>query len=206
MSPSEPAAKTHRVPLLALDATTAKGLGTLITSIDEAEIEQRRWPPSGRRPVTSGGYGHTVEGPFDVYWQGEVMFSRNHAVGRADVLGWRVDPAEASEERAAVDHTRRLVDEVNYHDHGGQAFIAPGVPTVFLLAPPGDDVTPDDFVALYSDGTHGVNMHPGVWHTAPLPLAARATFANKQGSIHATVALWAREEWDLLLDVPLVPA
>ncbi len=202
MSPSD----LHPVPLLPLNEETAVGLGTLFRSIDEVEIEQVQWRPSGRRPVTSGGYGHTVEGPFDIFWRGEMMFSRNNAVGRSDLLGWRVDPTEASETRTAIDHSRLLVDEVNYHDDGGQAFFAPGVPTVFLLAPPGDDVAPEDFVALYSDGAFGVNMHPGVWHTAPLPLADQATFENKQGSIHATVALWARQEWGLLFDVPLVPA
>jgi hypothetical protein len=198
--------ETHSVPLVPLSRSAAKGLGTLISSIDEAEIRQRRWHPSGRRPVTSGGYGDTVEGPFDIYWQGEMMFSQNNAVGRADLLGWSVDPSEARDDREAPDRSRLLVDEVNYHDDGGQAFIAPSVPTVFLLAPPGDDVKPDDFVAFYSDGTYGMNMDPGVWHTAPLPLAERATYDNKQGSIHATVALWAREEWGLLLDVPLIPA
>lgn len=202
MSPSD----THQVPLRPLNEETATGLGTLFRSLDDVTIEQVQWRSAGRRPVTSGGFGDTVEGPFDIFWRGEMMFSQNNAVGRSDLLGWRVDPTEASEERDAIDHARLLVDEVNYHDDGGQAFIAPGVPTVYLLAPPGDDVAPDDFIALYSDGTYGVNMHPGVWHTAPLPLAARATYDNKQGSVHATVGLWARREWGLLLDVPLVPA
>ncbi len=202
MSRSDP----HPVPLLPLNEETASGLGTLFRSFEEAEIEQVRWRPSGRRPVTSGGYGETVQGPFDIFWRGEMMFSQNNAVDRSDLLGWRVDPSEASEQREAVDHSRLLVDEVNYHDDGGQAFFAPGIPTVFLLAPPGDDVTPTDFVALYSDGSLGLAMHPGVWHTAPLPLAARATYENKQGSIHATVGLWARREWGVLFDVPLVVA
>ena len=191
------------VPLVALNEETASGLGTLIRSIDEATIEQRRWTPSGRRPLTSGGHGHTVEGLFDIYWNGEMMFSRNHAFDRTDLLGWSVDPSEASEHRDSIDRSRLLVDHVNYHDDGGQAFVAPGIPTVFLLAPPGDNVDPSDFIAIHSDGTFGMNMHPGVWHTAPLPLASKATFNNKQGSIHATVGIRAREEWDLLLDVPL---
>ncbi len=132
---------THTVPLLALDGDTAAGLGTLISSINEAEIEQRVWNPYGSRPVTSGGRGATVEGPFDIYWRGEMMFSENSAVGRTDLLGWRVEPSLASEKREPVNRDRLLVDEVNYHDDGGQAFIAPGIPTVFLLAPPGDDIT-----------------------------------------------------------------
>ena len=197
---------THDVPLFPLSEEIAHGLGTLIRTIDEASIEQRPWNPYGRRPVTSGGRGETVEGPFDIFWKGELMFSQNNAVDRKDLLGWRVDPAKASEDREPVDRSRLLVDEVNYHDDGGQAFIAPGVPTVFLLAPPGDDITPDKFVAVYSDGTYGMNMHPGVWHTAPLPLAERASYDNRQGSIHATVGVWARQEWGLLLDVPLTPA
>jgi len=197
---------THQVPLIPLNEETAAGLGVLIRSIDEAEIAQRPWNPYGSRPVTSGGHGETVEGPFDIFWKGEMMFSQNNAVNRRDLLGWHVDPSEAREDRQPVDRTRLLVDEVNYHDDGGQAFIAPGVPTVFLLAPPGDDVTPDQFRAIYSDGTYGMNMHPGVWHTAPLCLTEHATYDNRQGSIHATVGLWARDEWGLLLDVPLISA
>ncbi len=187
----------HSVPLRDLTERSAAGFGTLISAIDDAVIEQRRWQPSGRRPLTSGGYGGVAEGPFDVYWDGDEMYSRNRAIGRADLLGWAAGPGERS---------RLLVDEVNYHDDGGQAFVAPGVPTVFLVAPPGDDVTPYDFVALYSDGSSGMNLHPGVWHTAPLPLVDSATFDNRQGSIHATVGLWASQEWGLLLDVPLRPA
>ena len=194
---------THPVPLWPLSPETAAGFGTPITSIDEAEIEQHRWQATGHRPVTSGGYGQTVEGHFDIFWQGEMLYSHNNAVGRDDLLGWCVPPENAREDREPDARTRLLVDEVNYHDDGGQAFIAPGVPTVFLIALPGDNVTPEDFVALSSDGTYGLNMHPGVWHTAPIPLTSRATFDNKQGSIHATVALMAREEWALLLEVPL---
>ena len=191
------------VPLAPLNEDTARGLGTIIRSIDEADIELLQWPAPGTRPVTSGGYGEVVEGPFEIFWRGEMMLSRNLAVHREDCLGWRVDPQDASEERAAVDHSLLLVDEVNYHADGGQAFIAPGVPTVYLLAPPGDDIVPDDFVAVYSDGSVGMNMHPGVWHTAPLPLADRAVFDNKQGSVHATIALRARKEFGALFEVPL---
>ena len=144
-----------------------------------------------------------MDGPFEIYWQGEMMFSHNNAVDRRDLLGWRVDPSEARDDREPEDRTRLLVDEVNYHDDGGQAFIARGVPTVYLVASPGGDVTPDSFVALYSDGSVGINLHPGVWHTAPLPLSQSVTFDNKQGSIHATVGLWARQEFGRLLEVPL---
>ena len=151
----------------------------------------------------SGGYGSVAQGPFEIFWRGEMMFSKNDAVGREDLLGWRVDPDIAREDREPLDRSLVLIDEVNYHDDGGQAFIAPRVPAVYLVAPPGDEVTLGSFVALYSDGSVGINLHPGVWHTAPLPLASAATFITKQGSIHATVALWARREFGCLLEVPL---
>ena len=195
--------EVHPVPLRALTADAASGLGTLFSSIDDAVIEQVQWRPSGTRPVTSGGYGSVAEGPFEIFWRGEMMFSRNNAVDREDLLGWRVDPDEARVDREPIDRSLLLVDEVNYHDDGGQAFFAPGVPTVYLAAPPGDGVRPESFIALYSDGSVGFNLHPGVWHTAPLPLVQAATFENKQGSIHATVGLWAREEFGRLLEVPL---
>ena len=199
--PSEP---NFRVKLLPLTERSVGEMGTIIRDIDEADIELVKWRPSGTRPVTSGGYGHVAEGPFEIFWRGETMYSRNLAVDREDLLGWRVDPNEAQEDQEPQDRSLLLVDEVNYHDDGGQAFIARGVPTVFLVAPPGDEPSPDDFVALYSDGTAGLNMRPGVWHTAPLPLADRAVYDNKQGSIHATMGLWARKEWGALFEVPLL--
>ena len=194
---------THPVPLLPLTEETAAPFGELIDNIADAEIELVPWRVHGSRAVTSGGFGDVIEGQFHCFWRGEMMFGRNHAVGREDLLGWRVDPTVASEDGEPADRSLLLVDEVNYHDDGGQAFWSPGEPTVFLLAPPGDDVRPDDFVALYTDGRAGVNTNPGVWHTAPLPISESVTYLTKQGSIHATVGLWAREEFGILLEVPL---
>jgi hypothetical protein len=194
------------VPLLPLTAETARGIGTVFQRWEEAQVELRPWPARSKRPLHPGtGYGQVVEGPFEIFWRGQVLFSRNNAIGRDDVLGWAVEPGAAREDVAVpADRPHILVGFVNYHDDGGQAF-GPrnGVPTVYLAAAPKEEVTPADFVALYSDGRLGLAMHAGVWHTAPLPLGLSEQYDNKQGSIHATIDCDFLVEQNLLLKVPL---
>lgn len=62
------------------------------------------------------------------------------------------------------------VNLVERHPLGSQAFIPlAGAPMCVVVAPPGDAVEPADLRAFVSNGSQGVNYHPGTWH---MPLVA----------------------------------
>ncbi len=196
------------VPIKPLTPTNAAGIGHVFTNFAEHEIEIVQWPAAGARSLEAGTGvgGGVVEGAFDCYWRGEVLKSRNHAVGRDYVLGWTTDPEQAREEATVGTSARPfvLIDLINYHSDGGQAFISRNQrPTVYLVAPPGDAVTPEDCVAFYSDCSIGLEVNPGVWHHAPLQVDEADTYDNKQGRVHFCVTANFLEEREVLLSVPL---
>ncbi len=194
----------HEVPVRPLTAETARGLGRIVIDYAGAEVEIVRWPASGWRGVTEGRGGGVTEGPFDMGWRGEVLYGRNNGVDRSYILGWSADPETARDDREPEARERVLVREVNYHPDGGQVFASRNrQPFMLLLAPPGDDIGPEDFVALYCDGSLGFHIDPGVWHQAPLTLAAEDSFDNKQGRVHACVMCDFPDEMGLYLAVPL---
>ena len=57
------------------------------------------------------------------------------------------------------------------------------------LALPGDDVTPERFVAFWCDGSHGLYIHPNIRHGAVVPLDDQAEFLDRQGRVHARVSV-----------------
>jgi ureidoglycolate lyase/seryl-tRNA synthetase len=74
-----------------------------------------------------------------------------------------------------------------------------------LLAKPDDDVRPEDFLAFYCDGSFCIHIDPGVWHQPAFPLASTAIFDDKQGRVHACIAVDLASEFGRYLEVPLVP-
>ena len=132
------------------------------------------------------------------------MHARNHAVDGNYVTGWLTDPATASVKSLDADPSRVLVREANYHPDGGQIFSPRDrKPFVALLALPGDDVSPADFVAFYCDGSFGIHIDPNVWHQPLFPLGERIVFDDKQGRVHACVACDFVKEAGVYLSVPL---
>ncbi len=127
----------------------------------------------------TGNEGGIVEDSFEMVRRGEIQHAVNHAVGRSYITGWFADPATASASRAPRDTSRIFTHEANYHPDGGQIFFPrDGAPFVALLARPGDDVTPDDFVAFHCDGSFGIHIDPG---TPPSPRrAARGGRARRR--------------------------
>lgn len=187
-------------------AETLDGFARIESSFEEAEVEIVTWPQPGWRPVVpgTGNEGGITQGDFEMRREGERMLAYNHAVDGYYVTGWFADPPTASADVEPADRSAILVREANYHPDGSQVFFPRGrVPFVALLALPGDDVTPDDFVAFYCDGTFGINLHPGVWHQPVFPLADRATFDDKQGKVHACIAVDFVTEFGKYLSVPL---
>jgi len=196
----------HPVPLRPATAETLRGFGRTVDRFDDAIVDLVPWPAGGRRPIVTGTGigGGIVGGTFVMRRRGALLLAENHAVHRRYVTGWFRDPAIASEEDGDVDTGRIYTHEANYHPDGGQVFFPrDGVPFVALLAPPGDDVRPDNFVAFYFDGRCGVHIAPGVWHQPVFPLVESAVFDDKQGAVHACVSVDFLDEFGVFLEVPL---
>jgi ureidoglycolate lyase/seryl-tRNA synthetase len=194
------------VPLVVATAATLRGYGSIVADFTAAQVTIVTWPQPGWRPVVSGtgNEGGIVEDSFEMVRRGEIQHAVNHAVGRSYVTGWFADPASASESREARDTSRIFTHEANYHPDGGQIFFPrDAVAFVALLARPGDDVTPDDFVAFHCDGSFGIHIDPGVWHQPMFPIGERAHFDDKQGRVHACIAVDFVSEFGCYLEVPL---
>ena len=200
-------ARAHRVPLVAASQDSLTGYGRIVTDFARDTVTIVTWPQPAWRPIVAGtgNEGGTVEDRFVMERRGEVQHAVNLAVGRRYITGWFADPATASEEREAGDTSRLYTHEANYHPDGGQIFFPrEGAAFVALLAKPGDDVGPGDFVAFYCDGSFGIHIDPGVWHQPVVPLAATAQFDDRQGRVHACVAVDFLREFGCYLEVPLL--
>lgn len=186
-----------------------KGYGCLVgkEEYETFKIEIVRWPKVGGRPIDegTGDQAGTKKGIFDFWWEGDVLFGRNNAVKDEYLLGWSKNPAEAV--RGVEIHQapeRVLLWHANYHPDGGQLFFPiDGNAFVTPLALPGDDVTPEKFINFYFDGTHGLYIHPNVWHEGIFPIAGRAKFYDAQGSVHARVSVNFAKEFGVFLDTAL---
>ncbi|WP_439817080.1 ureidoglycolate lyase [Zavarzinia sp. CC-PAN008] len=191
-------------PVRATDATL-KGYGCLVPDAAAQRVEIVRWPAQGWRPVDtdSGDEGGTTEGVFACDWQGNVLHGRNEAVGGHYLLGWAAEPGTPAATIPAEGPEQVLIWHANYHPDGGQMFFPlDGKPFVVPLALPGDDVTPEDFVAFWFDGSCGLYIHPNIWHEGVFPRQA-ARFFDKQGRVHARVSVDFTREFNCLLRVPL---
>lgn len=203
--PTTGARRVHETSLRLADPETLEGYGCLVDDPDGFPIEIVRWPAAGWRPVddNSGDQGGVTEGTFEFSWRGETLYARNNAVGDGYLFAWSTFPEQASTS-GSVRRERALGWRANYHPDGGQLFYPlHGERFVIPLALPGDDVTPDDFVSFYCDGSHGLYVHPNVWHGALLPLDDEAEFLDRQGRVHARVSVNFPREFGCYLSSPL---
>ena len=208
----------HPVPLVRATSESLQGYGALVDDWRERYdwrakafvyagvlIEIVTWPVAGWRQCDpgTGNEGGTTHGHFEFWWQGDVLYGRNQAVGSHYLLGWSKNPRDSRETGQAA-RSRVLLWHANYHPDGGQLFFPlNGEAFVCPLALPGDDVKPGDFVAFYVDGGHGLYIHPNVWHEAVFPLAERAVFYDEQGKVHSRVSCNIAAEFGVFLSVPL---
>jgi ureidoglycolate lyase len=200
--------RAHRVKLVAATDDTLRGYGHIVPDFARGRVTIVTWPQPDWRPIVpgTGNEGGIVEDSFTMQRRGEVQHAVNAAVGRSYITGWFADPATASPDRQPIDTSRIYTHEANYHPDGGQIFSPrDGAAFVALLAKPGDGVTPDDFVAFHSDGSFGIHIDPSVWHQPVFPLGPAATFDDKQGRVHACVAVDFVSEFGCYLEVPLLP-
>ena len=205
-TPTTGVRRTHEAPLTAASDESLSGLGALVDDPHAFPIEIVRWPAQGWRAVDdgSGDQGGVAEGLFEFEWRGETLFARNNAVGDAYLFGWSTWPEEASAHAPGRPRDRALTWRANYHPDGGQlVWPIKGESFVVPLAPPGDDVKPEDFKAFRCDGTRGLYIRPNVWHGAFVPHADTATFLDRQGRVHARVSVDFPKEFGCYLAVSL---
>ena len=206
LNPAVPAG-LRRVAVPIVEATDAslRCYGRLVDAPASCEIEIVRWPAQGWRPVDtdSGDEGGTTEGVFVSEWRGDVLYGRNEAVGGHYVIAYAAEPTQADTAHAR-DPERMLLWHVNYHPDGGQLFFPlDRAPFYVPLALPGDDVKPDRFVCFAFDGTHGLYIHPGIWHEGVFARRGTQRFFDKQGAVHARVSIDLPREFGCLLEVKL---
>jgi hypothetical protein len=196
-----------RLAMPVIDATRAalEGYGYLVDDPANCTIEIVRWPAQGTRPVDpdTGDEGGTTEGTFVGEWKGDILFGRNDAVGGHYILAYGEEP-----ERVDPDHERDprriLLWHANYHPDGGQLFFPlDRKPFLVPLALPGDDIEPGDFVCFRFDGTHGLYIHPNIWHEGVFPIRGTQRFFDKQGAVHARVSVDFAREFGCLLEAPI---
>ena len=202
----KPSLPVVNVPVIKATDQSVKGYGHLVDDPDNFDIEIVRWPAQGWRPVDedSGNEGGIAEGVFYGEWQGDVLMGRNDAVGGHYVLGWSRDPQSASNEAVTIAREQVLLWHMNYHPDGGQLFFPiDKKPFVIPAALPGDDLKPENVVALWCDGTKGLYIHPGIWHEGIFPVHDQQRFIDKQGKVHARVSCDIGEEFGVYLAVPL---
>ncbi len=203
---SKPSLPLHQVPLIVADRHSVKGYGKLVSDPDKLDIEIVRWPAQGWRPIDedTGDQGGTVEGVFCGEWDGDVLMGANDAVGGHYVLGWSCDPQCAQRQRASVPRDQILLWHFNYHPDGGQLFYPlEKHPFVVPAALPGDDLKPENVVALWCDGSQGLYIHPGIWHEGIFPVHDKQRFLDRQGKVHARVSCDFAQEFGVYLKVPL---
>jgi hypothetical protein len=192
------------VPLVRATEQSIKGYGEIARTRDH-RIEIVPWPLAGWRKLDAGTgvEGGTTEGMFACEWRGNELLGRNEAVGGHYVIGFR-EPPEQAAAGVALGGERVLLWHCNYHPDGGQLFFPlDGQPFVVPVARPGDDLEPEDFIALWSDGSFGIYIHPGIWHEGVFPVMPTGRFFDKQGRVHARVSCDLAGELGVLLNVPL---
>jgi ureidoglycolate lyase len=195
-------------PLVRATPESIKGYGEIVDSPDGHRIEIVRWPAQGWRPVdaNSGDQGGITEGLFEFWWKGDTLYARNNAVGSSYLFAWSQFPEQAETGGAPRPRERALIWRANYHPDGGQLFFPTNSESfVVPLALPGDDVTPDKFVAFRCDGGKGLYIHPNVWHGAVVPIDDHARLLDRQGRVHARISVDFAKEFGGYLSVPLGP-
>jgi ureidoglycolate lyase len=198
--------RVHEIPLVDATEESLKGYGLVVGEPKNFPIEIVRWPAQGWRPVDdhSGDQGGVTEGIFEFRWQGETLYARNNAVGDSYLFGWSNWPEEATREGPGTERRHALVWRANYHPDGGQLFYPMhGESFVVPLALPGDDVTPQKFIAFRCDGKRGLYVHPNVWHGAVVPHDDEAQLLDRQGRVHARVSVDFPKEFGCYLSIPM---
>ena len=188
------------IPLIEATNKSLEGYGYLVDDFDKCEIEIVTWPKQGWRSIEegTGNEGGTTEGPFETWWEKNILYGKNNAVEHKSeydkegkyLLGYSSVPEDFKNKLITTDPKQIYIWHVNYHPDGGQLFFPEGnKPFISPLALPGDDIQLSHFKAFYFQGSQGLYIHPNIWHEGVFPTKGRATFKGKQGKVHARVSI-----------------
>ena len=194
------------IPLIEATNKSLEGYGCLVDNFDKCEIEIVTWPKQGWRSIEegTGNEGGTTEGPFETWWEKNILYGKNNAVEHNNeydkegkyLLGYSSVPEDSKNKLIIQDPKQIYIWHVNYHPDGGQLFFPEdNKPFISPLALPGDDIQLSHFKAFYFQGSQGLYIHPNIWHEGVFPTKGRATFKGKQGKVHARVSIDLLQEF-----------
>ena len=210
--------KVLDVPLTLATDESLLGYGHIVRSKDQFTTEKGNfeitpWPVTGWRPLDphTGDEAGTVEGDFDVHWEGDYFYGHNLAVATEnnfylDGMGALVEECDPQTANGTGKEIYLWMSD--YHPDGAQLFWNDkGVPFAVNLALPtiGDGVQPSDMRAFYVPAGCGVYIHPSTWHNGVYtnPKYGKVRFLTRQSKVHARVSVSWAAEFDCLLRVPL---
>jgi sarcosine/dimethylglycine N-methyltransferase len=182
------------VPVLPLSSKNMESWATVFLNSEwkNINVPLQQWVSKTGRPVSvHGGRGKIVQGEMDVFWESATLHASNKAINYE------------CKDIASRDQSGRIyIEWFNCHEDGGQAFYCPGKKLLYLLAPPTLHPKPQDFKAYLADGSQGVLIKPGVWHSNPIPLIDDTTrVITRQSDMNATVDCRLLEEFNCWLSI-----
>ena len=190
-------------PLVRATADSLRGFGLLVEDYHDFPIEIVRWPAQGWRPVDpgTGDEGGTTRGTFECWWEGDILYGSNEAVGGQYLLGWADNPGRAVRDPTrCAPQSRVLLWHANYHPDGGQLFFPlDGRPFVVPLALPGDDLRPSSSGLFISTDARACTSTPTSGTRGSFPWAdaggfmtsrARCTPASVAASPGSSRSFW----------------
>ena len=92
-----------------------------------------------------------------------------------------------------------LLDLVERHPEGSQAFIPMTADPFLVITAPDQDGTPGTPRAFLADGSQAINFHRGTWHGVLTPLAAPGLFAvvDRIGPTANLQEHWFDQPWTI---------
>ena len=210
-----PEYKIHDIEIIKATPESFKDYGNFVYDFQSEKVEIVPWPLNGTRklhPGTGIGGGE-IEGENRYVYNNDTdglkkLFAHNMAVKDFNnkYITGLVDLDNLSgfkkKEDNSIFSTTILLRECNYHPDGGQVFYPlEKKPFIAVLALPGDDVKPENFVGFYFEGDHGLQIKPNIWHFPMYPIYKydSLNFIGKQGKVHGCVCVDFIEEFNVVL-------
>ena len=197
--------KVYEVPIIHATQKNLKGFCNVVHEYENTSVINVKWPKiTGWRKLdeNTGDQALHTEGMFDFYYDDIYSKAVNHSVENGSYITGIIPRSEKKSGNEIPTHI--YTREANYHPDGGQIIFPPSKePFMLLLSKKGDDILPEDFFCFFCDGSFGVQILPNVWHQPAYPLNNKATFKNKQCSVHGCVTVDTVNEFNTLLRVNL---